>query len=438
MQLMPPNGKQHPPGFAGNSRRLKLAALAVLWAVTINATPDASNPSGAQITRLSNAGLQMFFGYYDVAAVDHATGRHLAHRVDVRDRLPTAEDEAELGFVSLDGEGKFTVFARTKAWNFQQGAMLQWVGDGSGRVFFNEAAPDCRRARGVLLDIESGVRTYTDRGLVDLSDNGQWGLSVDFGRLYDFRPGYGYAIHDDPRQSELHPRDDGVWVCDLATGESKLVVSLAALHARVGSLSPFMQGKLLVNHLTFNPSASRFVFLLRNFPIPDAPRTPGSRWRTTVLTAARDGSDIRILVPPGYASHYHWRDDSTIVFHCDGPQGRQLYEITDVAKPTFTAIDPGFFLRDGHCSYSADRRWMLYDTYPDENRQQHLVLYDLKERRGWTIGSFRSETVPIIDLRCDLHPRWLPDGRISFDSTHERFRGIYIADVRSWILPSGR
>ena len=125
---------------------------------------------------------------------------------------------------------------------------------------------------------------------------------------------------------------------------------------------------------------------------------------------------------------YHWRDDHTLVFHSDGPQGKQLYEVTDEATPQFKAIDPAFFLRDGHCTYSADRRWMLYDSYPDEAGKQHLYIYDLQQRRGRELVAFKVMPVPVIDIRCDFHPRWLPDGRISFDSTHEGYRGVYVVD----------
>lgn len=382
------------------------------------------------VVSITDPAAHMYFGYYDVPAVDPATGRHLANRVPFRERLPVAGEEAELGTIALDGDRAFQPFARTRAWNFQQGAMLQWLGDGTGRVFYNDVKPEGKGYRGVLHDLTTGRRAYTDRALANVSRDGRWGLAVDFDRLHDFRPGYGYAAQDDPRAGVPHPADDGIWVCDLRRGESRLVLSLAALHERSRGLSPLMEQKLLVNHLTFNPSATRFVLLLRNFPAP-GPRVKGlSAWKTVVFTAARDGSDLRLIVPPGYASHYHWRDDATIVFHCDGPQGPQLYEITDAAAPRFVALDPAFFKRDGHCSYSPDGRWMLYDSYPDAKRQQHLYLYDLQRRRGHELGAFAALPVAVTDVRCDLHPRWLPDGRVSFDSTHDGHRGIYLVDPR--------
>ncbi|MBI5693429.1 MAG: hypothetical protein HZC55_25420 [Verrucomicrobia bacterium] len=390
------------------------------------------------VTRLSAADQHVFFAYYDVPAADPAAKLHLAHRVPFRDRLPTAADEAELGTLALDGRGEFRPFARTRAWNFQQGAMLQWLGDGSGRVFYNEVRPDGKDYRGVLHDLRTGVRSFTDRALANLSRDGRWGIGIDFDRMHDFRPGYGYALRDDPRAGVKHPADDGVWICDLRSGQSRLMVSLAALQERVRALSPLFQEKVLINHITFNPSASRLVLLLRNFP-PAEPRPKGQpAWRTAVFTIGRDGSDPRLLIPPGMASHYHWRDDTTILFWSDGPQGAQLYEIKDLPTPQFTALDIPFFKRDGHCSYSRDGRWILYDSYPDAKRMQTLWVYDLANRRGHEVGKFFSPVVPVIDIRCDLHPRWLPDGRVSFDSTHEPFRGLYVADVRGVTGESAR
>ena len=67
-------------------------------------------------------GYHYFFGYYDLPATD-LSGRHLCHRVSFMDRLPTAEDLAEIGYLE---DGRFVKIGETSAWNFQQGAMLQY------------------------------------------------------------------------------------------------------------------------------------------------------------------------------------------------------------------------------------------------------------------------------------------------------------------------
>ena len=156
------------------SLRLVVATLALMGARLVAASePVAPIPA----VRISVSDAQMFFGYYDLPALDAATGRHLANRVTFRDRLPTASDEAELGIITLGGDGGFQPFARTRAWNFQQGAMLQWLGDGSGRVFYNDVKPDGHGYRGVLHDLATNQRTFTDRALANVSRDGRWGLT---------------------------------------------------------------------------------------------------------------------------------------------------------------------------------------------------------------------------------------------------------------------
>jgi Tol biopolymer transport system component len=104
-----------------------------------------------------------------------------------------------------------------------------------------------------------------------------------------------------------------------------------------------------------------------------------------------------------------------------------------------TVVDAGFFPNDGHCSYSPDGRLILYDSYPGASTPDHLRwlgVYSLDRGTGCTLGRFRSEPLfrqkptgldkSNVDLRCDLHPRWMPDGQsITFDSIHEGYRGVY-------------
>ena len=76
-----------------------------------------------------------FFGYYDLQPFD-TTGRyHLCHKAPFEDRIPAPDDVCELGMLDLE-EGSFIKFGETTAWNFQQGAQLQWFDDDS--VFYND------------------------------------------------------------------------------------------------------------------------------------------------------------------------------------------------------------------------------------------------------------------------------------------------------------
>jgi Tol biopolymer transport system component len=85
---------------------------------------------------------------------------------------------------------------------------------------------------------------------------------------------------------------------------------------------------------------------------------------------------------------------------------------------------------DGHPSYSPDRRWIVTDTYPDKARQRHLLLFNTETEELIELGRFFAPWAFDGPERCDLHPRWSPDGRhISIDSAHEGVRKSYILDV---------
>ena len=122
-------------------------------------------------------GAHYFFGYYDMRATGES-GKHLCHRVSFMDRMQEADDVCELGYLD---DGHFFKFAETTAWNFQQGALLQWHGD--GEVMYN-----VRTEKGYGTEIRSIdgklIRQF-DMPLATASDISKTGISVNFERIYD-------------------------------------------------------------------------------------------------------------------------------------------------------------------------------------------------------------------------------------------------------------
>lgn len=376
------------------------------------------------VRRISPADGEYFFGYYDLPAMRGAL--HLAHKAPFADRLQKKGDRALVGVIDTDS-GKFEELDETEAWNFQQGAMLQWNPAESDEIIYNCVADG--EYRGAVMNIKTGKKRFLDMPVANVSPKGDYALSVNFSRIYDFRPGYGYASFADRFYYKNHPEDDGIFLTDIKTGKSKMIISLDELWNFAGSHFNGNDQKITINHITFNTDGSRFLCLVRNFV------KPGEQLITATVTANADGSDMFLLSDFAIQSHYNWRDRENVIFYASGKElscsrgWANNYILRDKSHSGEPVADY-FFVGDNHMSYSPDRALLLADTYPDGNRMQALRIYDFAKDMLINIGKFYSLPRSVIDIRCDLHPRWDNEGkRISFDSTHEGIRGIYMTDI---------
>ena len=166
-------------------------------------------------------GYHYFFAYYDMRATGEGINQHhLCHRVKFMDRLPTCDDVCEVGYLQ---DRKFYKIGETTAWNFQQGAMLQYHPFKENTVFYNVVKDGnfCT----VTHNFVSGEKSYTDRATACVSLDGKYGLAVNFGRIFAFRPGYGYAGFVDENKSVNAPENDGVFLTDMIGGKSKMLIS---------------------------------------------------------------------------------------------------------------------------------------------------------------------------------------------------------------------
>ena len=355
-------------------------------------------------------GAHYFFGYYDLQPLDAGERLHLCHRVGFMERLPLADDVCELGAIDLE-TGGFIKYAETTAWNFQQGAQLRWYAD-------DVIAYNVRTAGGFaaeLRNVRTGAVSALDRPFGDISKDGKHALSVNFSRIYDFRPGYGYAGSPDPFASVEAPEDDGVFLTDIQSGKSRLIISYSRMR---DELSAF--GKIVVNHITFSPSGDKFLFLLRNFP------EEGKRWGTMLVVSDLDGN-MRALSGYCIQSHYHWKNDREILIFGDAGGGKEncaLY-VYDAVTGDCAPLPGDNIKKDIHCIWSPDRRAVIGDGYRNRATGERTVY--LLDENGRTVPllSVMSIRPDCVDIRCDLHVRWSRSGSfITFDSTHTGERTI--------------
>ncbi len=81
-----------------------------------------------------------FFGYYDKLQLSKNNSKLLALKVAFIDHVPHKEDKAIIGYFDLTNkEQPFIILAETSVFNWQQGCMLQWLGeDYNSTIIYND------------------------------------------------------------------------------------------------------------------------------------------------------------------------------------------------------------------------------------------------------------------------------------------------------------
>lgn len=379
-------------------------------------------PRVAALHQVTEGPLHHFFGYYGMSPWDDSQRYLVVMQAAFSDRLVEADDTANIVLIDLETDTQ-RVITDTRAWNFQQGAMLHWL-DGPGRrIVFNDREGD--RVVAVVLDVETGERRTVDRPIAAVARTGTHAASISYARLRVTRPGYGYAGIADARNTEPHPADDGLYLLDLETGASELIVSLAQAFEAEPVPEGAEENLLWFNHVLFSPDGQRIFFMAR---IHDA---QGMR-QTAGFTVNTDGTDLRCVLPYAWgASHYDWLDaDRMVVTSRYRGEPPWLHVLFTDGRDDHRPIAPDAIRRDGHCHFSPDGRWMLTDTYPDPQRMQTLYLVRMEDEAVAEVGRFYQPRAFRGEWRCDLHPRWRPDGgAICIDSTHDGTRQVYILEL---------
>ncbi len=381
-----------------------------------------------------------WFGYYDKLQFSPDNRCVLGMETMFEGRTPTAEDVLGVGMVDTGMGDRWIEFGVSRAWGWQQGCMLQWRPPDAWEALWNDREDTPQGARFVtrILDVKTGAQRTLPKPVYALSPDGRRAVGADFARIQRLRPGYGYQGVEDAYADVLAPADSGIYRMDLDTGEHELIVSIADLAAIPFEGGGFAEATHYVNHLLVSPDGERFIFLHRWRPRPGSEAAERYKnvggFGTRMFTAGMDGSDLYVLDPSGFTSHFIW-DDPRHVTAWTRPEGKPhgFYRFTDRTDEV-APVGAGMMAENGHNTYlpGTGNAWILNDTYPSrDERLQTLYLYHEPTDRKVVLGRFHEPPEYAGEWRVDLHPRASRDGaKVCIDSTHGGDgRQMYLLDV---------
>jgi Tol biopolymer transport system component len=149
-----------------------------------------------------------------------------------------------------------------------------------------------------------------------------------------------------------------------------------------------------------------------------------------LITISPEGKDPFVLDQAAGTSHFIWRD-STNILAWRQPKDRPGFYLFEDKTSKKEIVGQNVMTVNGHVTYLPGNKWLLNDTYPDNDRKQHPFLYHIESGKRVPLGHFTSPSEYKGEWRCDNHPRFSPDGKsVIIDSPHGRDgRQMYLIDV---------
>ena len=389
--------------------------------------------------------------YYDSSPFS-PSGRYMAvTRLPFEDRRPKPGEVAEIDVIDL-ATGALRTVAETRGWDVQLGAQLQWGAD-DRTLLYNDVEVRDWMPYGVRQDLLTGESRRLGGTIYSVSSDGRFAASPCLRRMAVTQGGYGVVVPKDHiPASHGASIDDGIWVTDLQSGDSRLLVSLAQI---VGQAVPSLpvasrRGDFFGFHVKWNPQGTRLMLALRWLPRSLLPWKRKRRYGAKhVITMNADGSHVRVAVSAERwargGHHPNWCPDGEHVLMNLNTMGDGLrFARLSLDGATCETLVPDV-QGSGHPTLHPDGIHLLTDAYVDEpvafgDGTVPIRLVDLRdgaERQLLRIGIRPLAERSTGALRVDAHPAWdRSHTRIAFNACPDGRRRVYVADLRAILQAS--
>lgn len=359
-----------------------------------------------------------FFGFHDKCPWSVDNRMLLAHHFEIPYKITEPYDLVDVGYFINDS---FFRIGQTRAWSWQMGSMLQWIG-ATTNIVYNDY--DGKKLLAKVVDAKGGFIKILESPVAAVSPDGTRALSYNFRRFETGLPGYGYVNGIDPDEDKAisSTKGEGLIVLDIASGTATELFSVSDI-AELQPHPSMTDSLNFFSHCLFSPSGKRFLFFHRWLE-------RGSRLWTRMFTCNLEGKELFMFPTSGMVSHVAWRDDQHILAYArTRDHGDRYYLFTDKVG-YFDIIGEDVFSSDGHPQFSPDKKYILTDTYPDRFRIQNLIVYNIEKNKRYDLARFRLPREFSRELQVDLHPRWNRDGSmICFDCGYTGERSLCTMEV---------
>ncbi len=404
-----------------------------------------------------NSHLTEWFGYYNYDTLNSDLNKILVNRADFEGIAITSNHRIEVGYYDLNST-EWHSLGFTDSFNWQQGAMLQWLpANNDRRVIYNFSEDNEYKSR--ILDIQNGNQKIIKFPIYCIHPSGDFALSLNYKRLYWCR-----AYHYQPIKDKIFdgnaPYEDGIYKVTFSNNTVELLIDIKDIIS-IDADDDFKEAKHWIEHIMISPDGSKFVFLHR-FSYGNV-----MSYGTRLFVCDIDGKNLSIV--KGWRnfgwSHFGWcTNNKFAIYTYIAPKiGRtntkpgistqsnlksqiisqtkaiirfliphkvlnriigktsyyQFYEIEEnnqtVLKKEFRN---GYFTIDGHPSFTNDGKYMITDTYPDKKRVQRLLVYNVQTEKTLELARFKA---PLSGnpASCDLHPKLSRDNKyVAVDTAH--------------------
>lgn len=419
-----------------------------------------------------------WFGYYNYDPLNYDQTRLLCNRGKTERWIIEESDSIELGYYDIK-TGIWHHIGDTNSWNWQQGAMMQWVPDSHSKVIFNCTTNGhiCSK----IIDINDGAVRELDSAIYGLTPDGKRSITVDMERAYWCRAYHYQSVVNNNKDGRVL-EGDGIFELDLETNRKRLLISIEDV-IKADYRPYFEKQKHWLEHIMVSPKGDKFCFLHRF-----SPESNVFSYETRLIIANIDGSAMQVI--PGWDkyvwSHFGWRSDNSFSIYCYAyPRPKKEGDLSEVnntpiqsksfrklmlskLRPVIKSIMPAGLIRklrgpmqyyqyyevnsdgqfalvnrfdnkhfdiDGHPSFTKDGCYMITDTYPDKRSWRHLFILNVKNGKSIRVAKFKENNHKNCAM-CDLHPKLsVNNDFVMVDSTYTGRHSLSLFKI-NWNLVS--